>query len=184
MADIFSISISALKAFQKGITVTGNNIANASTPGYSRQVTDLVTSKPQFYGNGWVGSGVDVAGVTRSYDQATANQYNNSQSALGQANALKSYSDQLDGLFNTTGGGISASVQKFFSAAADVSNDRFHLPAQFRAKSFRIPADPTQEIEQCACGGQALKRAIDGHPTIQAGTVSKLDQFFQASAVG
>ena len=123
MSDIFSISISALQAFQRAITVTGNNIANASTPGYSRQSVDLVSSQPQSYGNGWLGSGVAVAGVSRAFDQATATQYTNSQSALGQANALKGYSDQLDSLFNTTGGGISVAVQKFFSAAADVSND-------------------------------------------------------------
>jgi flagellar hook-associated protein 1 FlgK len=123
VADFFGISTSALQAFQTGITVTGNNIANASTPGYSRQTVDLTTRTPQFFGNAWLGSGVDVAGVQRSFNQASANQLTNSQSALGQLNALKTYSDQLDNLFGTTAGGIASAVQGFFGAASDVAND-------------------------------------------------------------
>ncbi len=123
MADVFGISVSALQAFQRAITVTGNNIANASTPGYSRQSVDLSSRPPQFYGNGWVGSGVDVVTVRRAFDQAAVNQLNNSQSSLGQLDAYKIYTDQLDNLFSTNGGGITASVQGFFNAVSDVAND-------------------------------------------------------------
>ena len=123
MSDIFGISISALQAFQRALTVTGNNIANANTPGYSRQSVDLSSREPQFYGNGWVGSGVDVVTVRRAFDQAAVNQLNTSQSSLGQLDAYKIYTDQLDNLFSTTGGGITAATQGFFSAVSDVAND-------------------------------------------------------------
>jgi flagellar hook-associated protein 1 FlgK len=121
--DIFDISVSALNAFQKAITVTGNNIANVNTPGYSRQRVDLVSRQPQFFGNGWVGDGVDVSTVRRSFDQASINQLNTSESALGQLDAFKTYTDQIDNLFSNKGGGISAAVQTFFNAASDVAND-------------------------------------------------------------
>jgi flagellar hook-associated protein 1 FlgK len=123
VSDIFGISVSALQAFQRAITVTGNNIANASTPGYNRQSAELVTRTPEFSGNNWLGTGVDVATVTRAFDQAGYNQLVGSQSALGQLDALKNYTDQLDNLFSTNGGGITSAVQGFFSAAADVAND-------------------------------------------------------------
>ena len=123
MSDVFGISVSALQAFQRAITVTGNNIANASTPGYSRQSVDLSSRPPQFYGNGWVGSGVDVVTVRRAFDQAAVNQLNTSQSSLGQLDAYKTYTDQLDNLFSTTGGGITAATTGFFSAVSDVAND-------------------------------------------------------------
>jgi flagellar hook-associated protein 1 FlgK len=41
MADILNIGLSALLAQQRALTTTSNNIANASTPGYSRQRVEL-----------------------------------------------------------------------------------------------------------------------------------------------
>lgn len=123
MPDIFDISVSALQAFQRAITVTGNNVANANTPGYNRQRVELNSRAPQYYGNGWVGAGVDVSTVRRSFDQAGVNQLNASQSALGQLDAFKVYTDQLDNLFSTKGAGITAAVRGFFNAASDVAND-------------------------------------------------------------
>ena len=40
----------ALNAQQLGISVTGHNIANASTPGFSRQRAELVPHSPFFRG--------------------------------------------------------------------------------------------------------------------------------------
>ena len=40
-------------------------------------------------------------GVSRAFSQAAANQLNNSQSNLGQLNALQGYSSQIDNLFGT-----------------------------------------------------------------------------------
>jgi flagellar hook-associated protein 1 FlgK len=37
MGDILSVGISGLKAHQAALTITGNNITNAGTEGYSRQ---------------------------------------------------------------------------------------------------------------------------------------------------
>lgn len=122
MADLFDISISALQAFQQAINVTSNNVANANTPGYNRQSVDLVTRVPQYSGGGWVGSGVNVVGVRRAFDQASVNQLNASQSALGQLDAFKSFADGLDNLFGTSGAGITSAVQGFFGAASDVAN--------------------------------------------------------------
>ena len=123
MSDVFGISVSALQAFQQAITVTGNNIANASTPGYNRQSVDLQSRTPQFTGGGFVGSGVDVAAITRAFNQAAFTQLSGSQSSLGQLTAYKNYADQLDNVFGTNGGGITAAVQGFFGAVSDVAND-------------------------------------------------------------
>ncbi len=48
---------------------------------------------------------------------------NTSQSSLGQLNALQSYSTQIDNLFGTTIGGLSTSLQSFYSAFSNVAND-------------------------------------------------------------
>jgi flagellar hook-associated protein 1 FlgK len=120
---VFGISVSALQAFQNAINVTSNNVANASTPGYDRETVNLTEAIPQSNGTATVGAGVVVAGISRAYSQAAANQLNASQSSLGQLNALQNYSTQIDNLFGTTVGGLSTTLQSFYSAFSDVAND-------------------------------------------------------------
>jgi flagellar hook-associated protein 1 FlgK len=123
VSDVFGISVTALQAFQAAITVTSNNVANASTPGYDRETVNLTEGVPQSNGTVSVGSGVVVAGISRAFSQAAANQLNTSQSSLGQLNALQSYSTQIDNLFGTTVGGLSTALQSFYSAWSDVANN-------------------------------------------------------------
>jgi flagellar hook-associated protein 1 FlgK len=120
---VFGISVSALQAFQNAINVTSNNVANASTPGYDRETVNLTEAIPQSNGTATVGAGVVVAGISRAYSQAAANQLNASQSSLGQLNALQNYSTQIDNLFGTTVGGLSTTLQSFYSAFSDVANN-------------------------------------------------------------
>ena len=123
MSDIFGISVSALNAFKQAITVTSNNVANASTPGYDEESVTLSEALPQADGTATVGNGVLVSGVTRAFSQAAANQLNTSQSSLGQLDSLQSYTSQIDNLVGTTGGGISTALQSYYSAWSDVAND-------------------------------------------------------------
>jgi flagellar hook-associated protein 1 len=123
VADVFGISVSALQAFQQAINVTSNNIANASTPGYDEESLNLTEAIPQSNGAATVGAGVAVTGISRAYSQAAANQLNTSQSSLGQLTALQNYSSQIDNLFGTTVGGLSTSLQNFYSAFSDVANN-------------------------------------------------------------
>jgi flagellar hook-associated protein 1 len=123
VSDVFGISVSALQAFQNAINVTSNNVANASTPGYDRETVNLTEALPQTNGAATVGAGVVVTGISRAFSQAATNQLNTSQSSLGQLNALQNYSTQIDNLFGTTAGGLSTSLQNFYSAFSDVANN-------------------------------------------------------------
>ena len=123
MSDVFGISVSALQAFQSAISVTGNNVANANTPGYAREYVDLVTGAPQSNGSASIGSGVVLASISRAFSQATANQLNSSQSTLGQLDSLQTYTTQIDKLLGTTGGGLSTALQNFYNAWSDVANN-------------------------------------------------------------
>ena len=51
--NILSIGQSALTAAQVGINTTGHNIANASTPGYNRQVVVQGAALAQNFGFGF-----------------------------------------------------------------------------------------------------------------------------------
>ena len=56
----------ALQAQQTALQVTGHNIANANTPGFSRRSVDLQNVAGVAEG---VGNGVDAVAVTRRRDQ-------------------------------------------------------------------------------------------------------------------
>src|SRR4029078_6660328 len=69
-----SLGASSLAAQQTGLQVTGNNIANAGTEGYSRQTVELTPASPVKIGGGqYVGSGVNVASISRQANE-TINQ--------------------------------------------------------------------------------------------------------------
>ena len=55
----------ALLAHQLGIAVTGNNIANVNTPGYTRQDIELRSDSVNFGRLGSLGTGVEVARFLR-----------------------------------------------------------------------------------------------------------------------
>ncbi len=123
MSDIFQISVTALQAFQAAINTTSNNIANASTPGYDVETTNLTEAVPQANGATTAGAGVDVAGISRAYSQAAVNQLNTSQSTLAQLTAVQNYTTQIDNDFGTNLGGLSTAIQTFYSAASTVANE-------------------------------------------------------------
>ena len=66
-SDILNIGKSALNAAQIGISVTGNNIANASSAGYNRQVISQSAAPSQNVGFGYLGKGAQVTSIERVY---------------------------------------------------------------------------------------------------------------------
>ena len=81
MSDLLSTSVSGLLAFQRALDVTSNNIANASTPGYSVEQANLAENRAQGTASGYIGTGVNVQSVTRAYDELLAGQVRSSQSS-------------------------------------------------------------------------------------------------------
>ena len=60
---IFNVGVSGLNAAQAGIFTASHNIANASTPGFSRQVIVQGTNIPLLTGGGFLGQGTHVQTV-------------------------------------------------------------------------------------------------------------------------
>jgi flagellar hook-associated protein 1 len=123
VSSAFGIDISALQAFQQAISVTSNNVANASTPGYDEESIELGESPPQTAGAAPIGSGVEVNGISRAYSESAVSQLNNSQSSLGQLNALQNYTSQIDNLFGTNAAGLTSALQNYYGGWSTVADD-------------------------------------------------------------
>lgn len=119
--SILNIGKSALAAAQIGINTTGHNIANASTPGYSRQEIVQSAAPSQNFGFGFVGQGTEVATVKRIYDNILAAQMVKSQSSSSAANAYSTQMNALDNMLSDPKSGLNAAMSDFFGSVQDLS---------------------------------------------------------------
>jgi flagellar hook-associated protein 1 FlgK len=130
MAGILGTALTGLMAFQRSLDTTSHNIANVNTEGYSRQRVELSARNAYFSTEGYVGQGVNVANITRSYDQFVNQQLNTSTSAFAESEWLSAMASQVDAVVADTETGLSASLDSFFSAINAVANDPTSISAR------------------------------------------------------
>ena len=123
LSSSLQIGRTALTASQLAIQVTGNNFANASTPGYSRQVVDLAAFPDSQYGRFQVGRGVDIIGIRRQTDSALQNRLWSGYSREGAANVDRQVLSNIESTLNELGDNdLSTQINQFFSAWSELAN--------------------------------------------------------------
>jgi flagellar hook-associated protein 1 FlgK len=130
MASIYNIGVSALRVAQAGMSVTSHNIANANTPGYSRQEIVQGTQLSQNLGQGFVGSGASVLGVKRQYSDFLGAQLTTAQTRSSNLTTQYDLSVQVSNLLGDANGGLSTTLQDFFASANTVANSPESLAAR------------------------------------------------------
>lgn len=123
MSDLLSTGISGLLASQLALNTTGHNISNVNTAGYSRQDVLFGTRQPERYGNGWIGSGVNVDGVRRLYDLFLTNQVRDATGAQSRLATYSSLASRVDNLLADPKAGLQPAMDGFFSALHDLSTN-------------------------------------------------------------
>ncbi|MCU0601218.1 MAG: flagellar hook-associated protein FlgK [Desulfobacterales bacterium] len=119
---VLSTATSALLTQQRAINVTGNNIANVNTPGYSRQRLNLETGMPTQTGLGMMSYGVTSTDVERVYDRFLGVQLNNENANLGRWEAQKGMLDRVEVVFDESGGyGLNQALSDFWNSWQDLS---------------------------------------------------------------
>ena len=117
------IANNALFAAQTGLQVTGNNIANANTPGYLRQKVVFTPAPTQLVGTLPLGMGVQVAGIIQQTDRFLTERLRSSISDLSQSEAQESTYLQLESILGELGDtDLSTSFSRFFAAVHNVQN--------------------------------------------------------------
>ena len=114
----FSVARGALTASQKALDVTGQNISNVYTAGYTRQRLDQV-SMSMGYGNysysnytAQVGNGVLITGISQIRDPYLDIQYRNQMANVGASDSKNSILEQVEGVFDET---MKSSIKDAFS---------------------------------------------------------------------
>lgn len=116
LSSLLDIGRKGLNAAQTSIEVTGNNISNVDTEGYSRRSVQLKESTPINFSPGQLGTGVDATEVLRSFDKFIERGFLDKSSLESRYNSLSENLKSIDSLFNeSTTDGVSSALSTFFS---------------------------------------------------------------------
>jgi flagellar hook-associated protein 1 FlgK len=130
MPNLLNTSLTGMAAFQRALEVTSHNIANANTPGYSRQVAEFSTREGQGTGNGFIGSGTQISTIKRIYDAMLGTQLQVATTGLSRFEALEGLAGRMDSLLADPNTGLNDGLQSFFNAVQDLANDPSSLPTR------------------------------------------------------
>src|SRR5581483_2034024 len=142
-------ALRGLLAQQRALDVSGHNIANANTVGYSRQQADLVAS-PSLHepGVGDLGTGVDVQGYSRIRADYLDVQYRAETMKQGYADAMQEGLARVEQtLDEPSDTGLNTLLGKYWSAWQDVANQPESIAArQAVAQSAATLADAFRSL--------------------------------------
>ena len=121
--SILSIARSAIHAHQTAIQVTSHNVANAETPGYTRQRATLEQSYPVRTPMAVLGSGVRVSDVGQIRDRLLDATYRHDASQSAGFGLRRDLLGQIEGVFNEpSDAGFAATLDRFWGAWSDLAN--------------------------------------------------------------
>ena len=148
---VLGTGASALLAFQRAMSTVGHNVANATTPGYSRQRVEL-EARPGQPGRISIGQGVDVDRLRRLADGLVYARQLDSAGEMGRLTQMAGLSSRVDKLVSDPTTGLATTWSSFFSAAKGVVAD---------------PTSTAARSQMLTTGGQlaARWRSLDGHLT-------------------
>lgn len=132
--SLLNVGSRALLANQAALQTAGHNIANVSTPGYSRQTVVLQTVQGQFTGGGYIGKGVDVQTIQRNHSELLTRQASAASAVDAGDTARMDRLRQLQEVFGGGASGIGAAINDMMNALSDVVS----APTDLTARSVAL----------------------------------------------
>lgn len=174
---IISTGVSGLNAAQFGLQTTEHNIANANTPGFTRQRTIQATTPGLQTGSGFVGQGTQIATIERIYSSFLTDQVNRSQSSASGLDAYAAQIAQIDGMLADPTTGLSPALQDFFTSVQQVAANPSQLPSrQAMTAAAQALVDRYQSM------GNQLKQMSDGIDNEIRSTVAGINSYAEQIA--
>ncbi|QLE86165.1 flagellar hook-associated protein FlgK [Shewanella sp. Scap07] len=124
--DLLNIARTGVLASQSQLAVTSNNITNANTEGYHRQVAHQSSLDTQRMGNSYFGAGTYISDVKRIYNEYASRELRIGQTAMSQAQATDIKMSEMDQLFSQIGKSIPQGLSDLFAglnSLADLPDD-------------------------------------------------------------
>ena len=126
----------ALMAQQGGMDITANNIANANTPGYTRQIPVFEEADPSTEGSLTYGNGVQLVKFLSVRDELLDLRIQEETSQKSSADAQTLATGEIQALFSSSDQDIGSRISAFFNSVSQLSAD----PANLSLRSALIAA--------------------------------------------
>lgn len=115
--------LSGIRAAQAGLDVSSHNIANANTPGYTRQRVELQASAPYRSPVGWIGTGATVQDISRLRDQFLDDRFRTSIGDAMRQGVRADFLTSMEDLTNEPDNGLTVRIERLWNAAETWSNN-------------------------------------------------------------
>jgi len=126
LSNALQIGRSGLTAAQVGVQVTGDNIANAATPGYTRRAPTLTPISGGVFGAGGLttGRGVQVTEVARQINLALESRLNDATAQNAAAVETEGLLSQVESIVSELeGDGVRGRLNELFDAFSELANN-------------------------------------------------------------
>lgn len=144
-------ALSALQSDQGAMSVVSNNIANVNTPGYSREVANLVEAPPVSYGGLQYGTGVNLQNIQAIRDNVLLLRLNQETQTQSQLSTFVNGMNQVQPLFNDPGGGgLQSYLSQFFNSFLQLSSDPTNVG--YRQGTIEAGQNLAAAVRQAATG--------------------------------
>ena len=151
--DLLNIARTGVQASQAQLGVTSNNIANANTAGYNRQVATQSSLESQRLGNNFYGTGTYVSDVKRVYNEFAARELRIGQTSMSAAETSYSKLSELDQIYSQIGKMMPENLNNFFASINNVAD----LPTDLGIRGSSLSS-----AEQLAAGLNQMQSQLDG----------------------
>jgi flagellar hook-associated protein 1 FlgK len=168
---------SGIVAAQTGLQVTGHNMANAATEGYTRQVVRLAPARGEVIsGSQTIGLGVRVQAITRQIDTALLARYRDAIADEQGATIDQRFLTQIETIQNElSDNDLSTLLSEFFNSFSEVANSPNDNAV--RSVALQQGVNLADRVTQMRSEYARLRDEIDGQLDASVGAVSDiLDQ--------
>lgn len=118
------IGLSGLRANQQGLNVTGHNVSNVNTEGYTRQQIILESNKPVTVNRKIFGTGVNVSKIARFRDSFVDRQFRDENNLLGDLEKQSESMQLIEGMLNEPSDlGLHNAIKNFFNSLQDLTTN-------------------------------------------------------------
>ncbi|HIH96838.1 MAG TPA: flagellar hook-associated protein FlgK [Thermoplasmata archaeon] len=174
------IAMRSLRAHQRALDVTGHNVANANTPGFTRQRAVLATTEPfpmpaynRPLTTGQLGTGVTVESILRVRDAFLDTQIRKESLSLGEWEAVEGALQQMEVIFNEPSeAGLSSVMGDFWDGWQEFSKNPESLVtrASLREQSVTL----SDAIKHIYTQLDELRSNLDGNVEIKVDQINTI----------
>jgi flagellar hook-associated protein 1 len=167
------IASNALAADEGALEVTSNNIANANTPGYTREMPDLTEAAPVQIGSLLYGLGVSLQNIESIRDPVLELSLQQEMSTQGQLTSFTNAMNQVQSLFNETQGvGLESSLSQFFNSLQSLSTNP--ASAALGQSVLSAAQNLTTDFRQISSNLTQTQRGLDQNVTQDVTQINQL----------